>query len=129
MTLTEQILAAINVVAARCPSEARAARKLRQVVRENVANPLIPARLGILIDNARDADFSRTELAQLGQALEDLDEARDGKPGPPKQFPIRVDLRISAVEDDALKRISEQTGEERSEIIRRLAREASQKIF
>ena len=124
-TITEQVLAAIDIVAANCPTEARAAQKLRQNVRENVANPLIPRRLSALIDNARgEADFSAEDLKQLGEVLVRLDAIRDSKPGPPKQFPLQMNLRLSDVEQDALERISEKTGEDRSEAIRRLVREA-----
>ncbi len=45
-------------------------------------------------------------------------------PGPPKEFPVQINLRVSAVEKDGLDRIREKTGEAHSEIIRRLVREA-----
>ena len=124
-TLTEDVLAAIDIVAVNCPSAARNAQKLRQVVRENVANGLIPRRLSILVDNARgEAEFSLAEQRAIGQVLVDLANLQDGKPGPPKEFPGRMNLRISDIEDDALDNISEKTGEDKSEIIRRLIREA-----
>lgn len=131
MTLTQQVLAAIDLIAAHAPSEARAAQKLRQNVRENVSNPLIPRRLGILLDNARgrdnargEADFSTEDLRRIGQVLAELDEQLGNRPGPPKQFPLRFEFRFSDVERDALTRIVEQTGEDRSETVRRLVREA-----
>ena len=46
------------------------------------------------------------------------------KPGPPKLLPFRFDLRLSQHERSALDRISASTKEDRSEIIRRLIREA-----
>ena len=129
MTLAEQVLMAIDLIAARCPEEAVAAHKLRVVVRKDVRNPLMPKRFAVLVDNARtpDTEFSREELQTIGAALLAITELQDtlgGKPGPPKEFPVRVDLRISAVEQDAISRITERTGEDRSEIIRRLVREA-----
>lgn len=125
MSLTEQVLSAIDIVAANCPSQARAARKLRQNVRENIGNPLIPRRLGHLIDNARgEADFSKEDLKRLGEVLVKLDAVQDSKPGPPKQFPFQMNLRLSAVEQEALGRISERTGEDHSEVVRRLVRES-----
>jgi len=128
-TLTVDVLAAIDIVAVNCPSVARNAQKLRQVVRENVANGLIPRRLSILVDNARgEAEFSLAEQRAIGQVLVDLANLQDGKPGPPKEFPGRMNLRISDIEDDALDNISEKTGEDKSEIIRRLIREADPRL-
>ena len=125
MSLTEQVLAAIDIIAANCPTEARAAQKLRQNVRENVANPLIPRRLSLLIDNARgEANFSPNDIKQIGEVLVILDTVEGSRPGPPKQFPLQMNMRLSDVDHDALGRISEKTGEERSAIIRRLIHEA-----
>jgi len=49
------------------------------------------------------------------------------RPGPTRQFPIRMNLRISEAEQEALGRLSEAAGEDRSEVIRRLIREADAK--
>ena len=46
------------------------------------------------------------------------------KPGPPKQFPHRVYLRVGTAELDALERITGKGAEDKSAIIRRLIHEA-----
>ena len=50
-----------------------------------------------------------------------------GKPGPPKLFPRRMNLRMSDTDAEALSNISEKTGEDNSEIIRRLIHKADAK--
>ncbi len=70
-------------------------------------------------------DMTEDERYIIGELLLQIEAWQEGKPGPPKAFPIRLDLRMSDEEQDALNAIGEKTGENRSDIIRRLVREAA----
>lgn len=69
-------------------------------------------------------DLTDDEQQFIGEFLLQVDAWKEGKPGPSKEFPVRVDLRISSIEQNALDTIGSKTGEQRSAIIRRLIREA-----
>ena len=102
--------------------------KLKRALAEN--SPVIDAHVKSVAKNALTPgaatfDLTEDERFLIGGLMLRLADWRDGKPGPPKQFPRRMNLRMSDAEDEALDKIAEKTGEDKSEIIRRLIREAA----
>ena len=100
-----------------------------------VGSPVLDAHVNLVAKNALTPgiatfDLTHEERYLIGDLLNRLELWRDGKPGPPKQFPIRLELRISTAELDALGRIAKRggiadaEGIDRSAIIRRLIHEA-----
>ena len=92
-------------------------------------SPVLDAHVDLVAKNALTPgiatfDLTHEERFLVGDLLNRLEMWRDGKSGPPKQFPIRLELRISPVELQGLERIRAATEEDRSAIIRRLIHEA-----
>ena len=95
-------------------------------------SPVIDSRVKALVSNALSPDALRYEITEderllIGGLMVRLADWREGRPGPPKLFPRRMNLRMSDADIEALDAISEKTGEDNSEIIRRLIHEADAK--
>ena len=94
-----------------------------------VGSPVLEAHVALVAKNALTPgiaafDLTHDERYLIGDLLNRLELWRDGKSGPPKLFDRRLELRISPVELQGLERIRAATEEDRSEIVRRLIREA-----
>ena len=109
------------------------ARATRDILQLKAAldndSPVLDTRINLVAANAltpgvAEFDMTDDERYLIGDLLNRMELWREGKPGPAKMFPVRFELRIGEVEQDALGRISRDTGEDRSEIVRRLIREA-----
>ena len=109
------------------------ARATRDILQLKAAldndSPVLDTRINLVAKNAltpgvAEFDMTHDERYLIGDLLNRLELWRDGKSGPPKQFPIRLELRVSPVELEGLERIRAATEEDRSEIVRRLIREA-----
>jgi hypothetical protein len=70
-----------------------------------------------------DGEYEAVPASSLGTERGDWPELRRS-PGPPKQFPNRLELRYDDATRQALETIREKTGEDNSTIIRRLIAEA-----
>ena len=95
-------------------------------------SPVIDSRVKALVNNALSPDTIQYELTEderllIGGLMVRLADWREGRPGPPKLFPRRMNLRMSDTDVEALSNISKKTGEDNSEIIRRLIYEADAK--
>lgn len=121
ITLKGQLLSVIDLIVLRSPSVYREASKLRSVASKNVRNPLIPNRLGWLVDNAKGEsdEFSEEDMRFIGEIMADLNALHHPE-NTPSGYPIRVDLRIGVKQASRLAEIAEATGENHSGIIRRL---------
>ena len=109
------------------------ARATRDILQLKAAldndSPVLDTRINLVAANALThgvAEFDMTEEDRfsVGDLLNRMELWREGKPGPAKMFPRRLELRISPVEWQGLERIRAATEEDRSEIVRRLIREA-----
>ena len=92
-------------------------------------SPVLDAHVDLVANNALTPGIATFDLTDderylIGDLLNRLELWRGGKSGPPKQFPIRLELRISPVELQGLERIRAATEEDKSAIIRRLIHEA-----
>ena len=110
------------------PSAMRDVLKLKRAL--VVESPVLDTRVKITAENALTPnivtyEMTREERALIGNVINATKLWREGKPGPPKEFPVRLDLRIADTDRDALISIAKQTGEGHSEIIRRLIRESN----
>ena len=113
--------------------DGRAARDILKLKKALASDsPVLYAHLNVVAKNALTPgiaafDMTEEERFLIGDVLNRAEALSAGKPGPPKQYPIPLYLRISGAEQEALGRLSEAAGENHSEVIRRLIREADAK--
>jgi hypothetical protein len=105
------------------PAQAATLRKALQA-----GSPLLWQRANLAAKNSLHSGWSYNatdeEKQQLGEALVLLEEWQSGKPGPPKYFPHRLEVRYDEETLNALKTLRERTGDDNSTIIRRLIAQA-----
>ena len=105
-------------------------REIGQLIKAvEMESPVIDSRVKALVNNALSPDALKYDLSEderllIGGLMVRLEDWQAGRPGPPKLYPRRINLRMSDADIDALDSISEKTGEDKSEIIRRLIHEA-----
>lgn len=96
----------------KCEIDALEWKKLLRIVGKYLLIPRMRS------EETRDMQVGRQTQIEIVSAMQ------MAKPGPPKKFPHRLEVRYGEAEKAALETLSERTGEEKSEIVRRLIREA-----